>query len=124
MIIKFYAILLISLIVNISYAQEQRFHNDHTIFAIKKLKPHADYFAYEKAALASQNKLEASKRFLSLNGNWKFNWVRSPKERLKNFYNINLDDSNWDTISVPANWEVESFGNPIYLDERYPFTTK
>ena len=124
MIIKFYTILLSSLIVNISYAQEQRFHNDHSIFAIKKLKPHADYFAYEKAALASQNKLEASKRFLSLNGNWKFNWVRSPKERLKNFYNINLDDSNWDTISVPANWEVESFGNPIYLDERYPFTTK
>jgi len=37
---------------------------------------------------------------------------------------VDLDDSNWDLIAVPANWEVEGYGHPIYLDERYPFTTK
>jgi len=45
------------------------------------------------------------------------------QERVKNFYEVGLDDSDWETIPVPANWEVEGHGHPIYLDERYPFTT-
>lgn len=99
------------------------FHNDHTIFGVNKLDPHADFFAYESEEKAMQNGREESCRFLSLNGNWKFNWVKSPKDRIINLYDINLDDSDWDTISVPANWEVQGYGHPIYLDERYPFST-
>lgn len=105
-------------------SQNQKFHNDNTIFGVNKLKPHADFFAFEKEDLAKENNMEESKRFISLNGDWKFQWVRSPKDRITNFYDINLDDSNWKTIPVPANWEVEGYGHPIYLDERYPFTTK
>ena len=60
---------------------------------------------------------------MPLNGGWKFHWTRSPKERIKNFHDPILDDSNWKTIPVPANWEVEGYDHPIYLDERYPFTT-
>jgi beta-galactosidase len=105
-------------------SQNQKFHNDHTIFGVNKLNPHADFFAFEKEDLAKENNLEESKRFISLNGDWKFQWVRSPKDRITNFFDINLDDSNWKTIPVPANWEVEGYGHPIYLDERYPFNTK
>ncbi len=101
----------------------QTYHADHTIFAEQKLAPRADFFAYESKELASENLPEKSKRFQLLNGNWKFQWVRNPKERLQNFYAIDLDDEAWETIPVPANWEVEGYGYPIYLDERYPFTT-
>ncbi len=103
--------------------QEQLFHKNETVFAVNKEKPHADFFAYENEALLQENKLEKSKRFIAINGNWKFNWVRSPKDRIRNFYDKKLDDSKWGTIPVPANWEVAGFGHPIYLDERYPFTT-
>jgi len=106
-----------------SQEQEQNLHYDQSVFQVNKLEPHADFFAYESSNLASQNKPGASKRFLSLNGNWKFHWARSPKNRIHNYYDIPLDDSQWDTIPVPANWEVEGYGYPIYLDERYPFTT-
>jgi len=103
--------------------QKQNLHNDHTVFAVNKLAPRADFFAYESDELAKQADPESSQRYISLNGEWKFHWTRSPGERAKKFYEVDLDDSNWDQIPVPANWEVEGYGHPIYLDERYPFTT-
>jgi beta-galactosidase len=103
---------------------EQTFHRDHRIFGVNKLAPHADFFAFESEQLASQSIPDSSKRYMNLNGLWKFHWTASPRNRIRNFYETELDDSNWDRIPVPANWEVEGFGYPIYLDERYPFTTK
>ena len=122
---QFFLFILILLLSNLLFSQEQKqiFHNDHTVFGVNKLKPHADFFAFETAELANQNNVQNSERFISLNGDWKFNWVRSPKDRIQNFYDVQLDDSDWETIPVPSNWEVEGYGHPIYLDERYPFTT-
>jgi beta-galactosidase len=96
-------------------------HFNHQIFEENKLPPRASYFGFESSELSEKEK---SKRFLSLNGEWKFDWVKDPKQRLKSFQNIGFDDSEWKTISVPSNWEVVGYGRPIYLDERYPFTTK
>lgn len=100
---------------------EQTFHYNHEIFEDNKLKPRATFFIFENDTIKEK---ERSKRFLSLNGKWKFHWVKDPKERPTTFQNIEYNDSDWNTIPVPANWEVEGFGKPIYLDERYPFTTK
>ena len=100
---------------------EQTFHYNHEIFEDSKLPPRATFFSFENKTIKEK---ENSKRFVSLNGEWKFHWVKDPKQRPSTFQNNNYDDSNWTTIPVPANWEVEGFGNPIYLDERYPFTTK
>lgn len=100
---------------------KQTFHYNHKIFEDHKLPPRATYFGFESVSIIDK---ENSERYLSLNGQWKFNWVKDPKKRSKTFHNENFDDSSWTTISVPANWEVEGFGYPIYLDERYPFTTK
>jgi len=100
---------------------KQASHFNHQVFEENKLAPRATFFGFEKEGLSEK---ENSKRFLSLNGNWKFNWVKDPEKRPTTFQNIAFDDSDWVTIPVPANWEVEGFGHPIYLDERYPFTTK
>ena len=100
---------------------EQTFHYDHKIFEDNKLPPRATYFGFEASEI---QKREDSKRFLSLNGDWKFNWVKDPKQSPNTFHNVDFKDADWKTIPVPANWEVEGYGHPIYLDERYPFTTK
>lgn len=102
---------------------QQKFHHNHTVFGIHKMNPHATLFAYESEELASLGNQDFSQRYHSLNGEWKFHWSASPRERIKNFYEVDLDDSNWKSIPVPANWEVEGYGHPIYLDERYPFNT-
>jgi beta-galactosidase len=103
--------------------EKQDLHSDHTVFGVNKLAPHASFLAYETETLAEQNLPENSQRYISLNGVWKFDWTRSPRNRVKDFYKPGLDDSDWGTIPVPANWEVEGYGHPIYLDERYPFST-
>ncbi|MCO4820457.1 MAG: DUF4981 domain-containing protein [Flavobacteriaceae bacterium] len=100
---------------------EQTFHYNHEIFEDNKLAPSATFFTFEAERIEDK---ENSKRFLNLNGEWIFNWVKDPKQRPTTFQNITFDDSKWTTIPVPANWEVEGFDHPIYLDERYPFTTK
>ena len=100
---------------------EQTYHYNHEIFEDHKIAPRASFFAFESPDISEK---ENSKRFLSLNGEWRFNWVKDPKQRPTTFQNIDYDDSEWTNIPVPANWEVEGYGHPIYLDERYPFTTK
>lgn len=100
---------------------EQTFHYNHQVFEENKLPPRATYFGFESPELLEK---ENSKRFLNLNGDWKFHWIKDPKQRPTTFQNIEFDDSKWKTIPVPSNWEVEGYGHPIYLDERYPFTTK
>ncbi|CAL2102093.1 Beta-galactosidase, family GH2 lipoprotein precursor [Tenacibaculum sp. 190130A14a] len=100
---------------------EQKNHFNHQVFEENKLPPRTSFFAFETDDIS---KKENSNRFLNLNGEWKFNWVKDPKQRPTTFHNIHFDDSQWTTIPVPANWEVEGFGKPIYLDERYPFTTQ
>lgn len=115
--------LFVLLFASFGGVKAQTFHSDHKIFERNKMPPHADFFAFENRDLAQENEPAKSGRFLSLNGDWKFQWVRSPKDRIQDFYAPDLDDSDWKTIPVPANWEVEGYDHPIYLDERYPFTT-
>lgn len=100
---------------------EQVNHFNHQIFEENKLPPIASFFGLESAEMEN---MENSRRFLNLNGAWKFYFVKDPKQRPTTFQNIDFDDSNWDTIPVPANWEVKGYDYPIYLDERYPFDEK
>ena len=100
---------------------KQLAHEDHTVFGINKLNPRADFFAFETRNIQSK---ENSANFLSLNGDWNFEFTKNATKRRKDFYNPSLDHSNWKTIPVPGNWEVNGYDHPIYLDERYPFTTK
>ena len=100
---------------------KQENHYNHQLFEENKLPPRATYFSFETTEISNK---EESKRFLSLNGEWKFHFVKDPKNRPTTFQNTHFDDSDWGTIPVPANWEVEGYDYPIYLDERYPFDTE
>ncbi len=62
-----------------------------------------------------------SSRYMLLNGNWKFNWVKQPSERPAKFYRTDFNASDWDEIPVPSNWEMLGYGTPIYTNITYPF---
>ena len=51
-----------------------------------------------------------------LNGDWKFKWVDSPSKAPADFYKEDYDVSSWGTIKVPANWELNGYGTPIYVN--------
>lgn len=97
---------------------------DHQVFAINKRAPHASFFSYTSEQAAWQEKEYDASNYLLLNGLWKFDWQKSPDSAPTGFFNTQFDDSQWDLINVPSNWEVEGYGYPIYLDERFPFSTK
>ena len=105
----------------------------------QQLDPITDYKNYiENQQIISEHKLDAHASFSSfsseidmednqpefhqlLDGQWKFNWVRNPKDRPTSFMNPNQDVSEWVDIKVPSNWEVEGYGIPIYVNHQYEF---
>ncbi|MDO6427001.1 glycoside hydrolase family 2 TIM barrel-domain containing protein [Thalassotalea sp. 1_MG-2023] len=97
---------------------------DHTVFAINKLEPRASLFPYQSEQAALVDLKEQSSNFMLLNGLWTFDWQRSPNDAASDFHLSDFDDTHWGTIPVPGNWEIEGYGYPIYLDERFPFSTK
>lgn len=57
----------------------------------------------------------------SLSGYWNFLLASSPASVPSNFYDISFQDSTWDKLPVPSNWEMHGFGRPIYTNVVYPF---
>ena len=56
-----------------------------------------------------------------MNGDWKFHFVPRPADRPEGFFEPGFDDSSWDEIPVPSNWELLGYGYPVYRDESYSF---
>ena len=61
-----------------------------------------------------------SSRYMLLSGDWKFHWVKQPEERPMTFWKKDFDDSKWDVIPVPSNWEMLGYDKPIYANVEYP----
>ncbi|MGY3054697.1 beta-galactosidase [Pedobacter sp. UYEF25] len=91
------------------------------IVSVNRMPMRADGFAFETRALAEKRAKEKSTHFISLNGSWKFNWVKDPRTRPMDFYKVGFDDAKWDNFKVPANWETNGYGTPIYVNQPYEF---
>ncbi|WP_034062092.1 glycoside hydrolase family 2 TIM barrel-domain containing protein [Lacinutrix jangbogonensis] len=92
---------------------------NETVIGEHKLTAHASFTSFSTIEAWKTN---ASKYHKSLNGIWKFNWVRNPKDRPTSFMNPEFNTSKWDDIKVPSNWEVEGYGVPIYSNHQYEFS--
>lgn len=86
-----------------------------------RIAPHCSFIPQTSIQSALKDDPLTSPFYLSLNGIWKFKWVRNPDTRPKDFYRNDFDDNDWDEVQVPGNWEMQGFGQLIYLDEEYPF---
>lgn len=56
---------------------------------------------------------------LSLHGLWKFKGYETPDERTPDFYAPDTDTSAWGEMPVPGMWELNGFGDPVYLNIGY-----
>lgn len=91
------------------------------IFSVNALKPHNLIVPFASIETARTRKYNATPYYQSLNGLWKFHWSRNTTKRPINFYKNDFDVSTWNDIKVPANWEMEGYGDPIYVNVNYPF---
>jgi beta-galactosidase len=91
------------------------------VFGIGKEEPHTTLMVYPDVQTALQGDCERSPYFRSLNGTWKFHWSADPASRPENFYQVRYNDSPWDEIPVPSNWQMHGYGIPLYTNMTYPF---
>ena len=90
------------------------------ITGINNLDAHCTLFPYRNADNAKNGDFQKSQHYLNLNGKWDFEWSKSPRQRPLDFYKNNFDRSKWSKINVPADWQMEGFGTPIYTNVKYP----
>ncbi len=93
--------------------------HDPAVNSINRAPMHASYFAYENSDKAEENVKEISENFMSLNGLWNFNWVRDANLRPQTFFSTDFDDKQWDKIEVPGIWEVNGYGEAVYVNSRF-----
>ena len=91
---------------------------DPTVNQVNRAPMHADFFAYSSLDEV-ENGMENSQNYLSLNGEWKFNWVKDADQRPVNFWSPDFDDSQWGTMPVPGMWELNGYGDPVYVNVGY-----
>jgi beta-galactosidase len=94
---------------------------NQAVFRINKEEPHATKMPFPDADSALTKKRLESPWCRVLNGDWKFSWAPDPGKRPLGFEKPGFDDSDWKTIPVPANVELQGYGTPIYTNIIYPF---
>jgi len=112
---KKYALVYILLMFGILSASAQNKEwFDPELNQVNRLPMHTHYFAYSSVEEAAAGIKEYSENFMTLNGNWKFNWVKDADRRPTDF-----NDKGWDTMTVPGMWEMKGYGDPIYVNIGY-----
>ena len=106
-----------------AFAQQPEWQ-DPNVNAINRAAMHTNYFAYESEQAALKGCRLASDNYMTLNGTWKFNWVQNADQRPTDFYKIDFNDKGWDNIQVPGVWELNGYGDPIYVNVGYPWRSQ
>lgn len=90
--------------------------HDLSINEINRFPMHTDFFVYKSKDKALQGDMTKSRNFLSLHGDWKFNWVENADQRPTDCFGVDYDDSKWKTMPVPGIWELNGYGDPEYVN--------
>lgn len=94
---------------------------NEAVFQINREPARASFVPFATVEQALRSDQTNSPFYLSLNGDWKFQWVERPELRSTNFFAADFDDSAWQTLAVPSSWEMKGYGTPIYVSSGYPF---
>ena len=92
---------------------------DPEVNAVNRAPMHANYFAYESADAAMKGEKAKSANYMTLNGTWKFFWVPNADQRPTDFWKVGFNDKGWNDMQVPAVWELNGYGDPIYVKTGY-----
>lgn len=92
---------------------------NHHVTHHNVMDAHAPLKAYTSKQDAQNN--AQSENQLSLNGQWKFQLFERPEQVLSSAVAAEFDDSEWRSICVPGNWQMQGYDKPIYTNVKYPF---
>ena len=104
-------------------AQHDEWKNPE-INAVNRVPMHTNYFAYSSSEEAAKADKENSSNFMTVNGIWKFNWVKNADARPTDFYRTDYNDKGWGQMKVPGVWEMNGYGDPIYVNVGYAWRSQ
>ena len=84
---------------------------------------HANFFAFESEDAARAGEKGASSRYLSMEGMWRFHFVKNHQDAPANFWRADYDDSKWENFPVPGLFELNGHGDRIYKNVGYAWCT-
>lgn len=100
-------------------AQSFKEWQDPEVNAVNRTPMHTHYFAYESLDAAMKGCRKSSSNYMTMNGTWKFFWVKNVASRPTDFWKVGFNDKGWDDLQVPALWELNGYGDPIYVNTGY-----
>ena len=105
------------------YAQKLPVWQDPNVNQVNREARHAHFFAFESEEMARQGDKSQSDRYLSMEGMWKFNFVKNHQDAPAGFYGLKYDDSKWVDFPVPGLFELNGYGDKIYKNMGYAWCT-
>lgn len=114
----------LSLILSLTTFAQKKEWLDPGVNAINRAPMRTAYFAYPCEKCAAVGVKEEASNFMSLNGKWKFNWVKDLTDRPVNFYKTDFEDKNWVDFPVPGIWELNGYGDPLYRNAGYAWSNQ
>ena len=102
--------------------QAQTFNEwrDPNVNEVNRQPMHSTFKLFQSVEEATGNYCDEQSPYrLSLNGTWRFNWVENADQRPTDFFAVGYNDKGWDDMEVPAMWELNGYGDPIYVNIGY-----
>lgn len=96
-------------------------NNNPEIFALNREKAYATMMPFRSIEEALKGDRKSGENYQTLNGQWKFAFYETPEKRNLDFYKADFDAVDWDSIEVPAHWQLQGYDYPQYTNKNYPW---
>lgn len=92
------------------------------LYEENKLKPRAYFIPYSDREVLESTQLPkeryGSDRVRCLNGEWDFRYYEKVSQMPQE---LDTDETQFDKIHVPSDWQRTGYEKPVYINARYPF---
>lgn len=121
---KLFLIICTALVATLSSASAKEVRwQDPTCFEVNREPMRSSFILHtDPAQVVYENDFRRSPLYLSVGGEWLFHGAETPADRPEGFHQVGYDDSSWRTMPVPGLWELNGFGDPVYVNIQYPWS--
>ena len=99
------SIILLSFFAKAQNVEIKDWWNDLTVYQVNKMPSRTNVMPCDEDMYVR-----------SLNSQWRFNYVKTPSDKIEGFYNVDFDSQRWMLMPVPGNWELNGFDVPVYVN--------
>ena len=109
-------------------AQTGKEWDDPKTTSVNREKAHTVSIPAASETDVAANNMTFSPWYQSLDGKWKFLWVKEPSLAKDDYCAKEYNDGAWTDIDVPSSWQVwglqhgKSWDKPLYCNVAYPFS--